>query len=249
MHWITKLDGCPRRVNHAAVAINDKIYSFGGYCAGENFSISGIKTAIDVYVFDTKTLRWHELPVPRNKDGSFEMYPDVPYKRYGHTAVAYKNCVYMWGGRNDEALCSNLYRFDVKTLQWEHITTKGVKPEARDGHSASIIGNKMYIFGGYIEGLRRYSQDLYCLNLDTMVWKYVNTTGKTPEYRDFHSSVIIDNKLYIFGGRSDVSAPRYTGLNLYDSTMYILNLDTKKWETARSTGQIPIGRRSASMCE
>lgn len=48
--WTVSLEGGPRRVNHAAVAINDKIWSFGGYCSGEDYET---RLPIDVHVFDT----------------------------------------------------------------------------------------------------------------------------------------------------------------------------------------------------
>ena len=47
-----RLEGGPRRVNHAAVAIGDKIYSFGGYCTGEDYETT---RPIDVHVLDTIT--------------------------------------------------------------------------------------------------------------------------------------------------------------------------------------------------
>jgi len=48
--WTVHLDGGPRRVNHAAVLIGCHIYSFGGYCTGENFEIV---RPIDVHVLNT----------------------------------------------------------------------------------------------------------------------------------------------------------------------------------------------------
>jgi hypothetical protein len=45
------LDGGPKRVNHAAVAIGDIIYSFGGFCSGTDFKqLDGI----DVHAFNTR---------------------------------------------------------------------------------------------------------------------------------------------------------------------------------------------------
>ena len=32
MWWSVHLEGGPRRVNHAAAAVGDRIFSFGGYC-------------------------------------------------------------------------------------------------------------------------------------------------------------------------------------------------------------------------
>jgi len=48
--WTVHLEGGPRRVNHAAVSVNDKIFSFGGYCTGEDYET---KLPIDVHVLDT----------------------------------------------------------------------------------------------------------------------------------------------------------------------------------------------------
>lgn len=48
--WTIHLEGGPRRVNHAAVAIGDRIYSFGGYCTGEDFDTT---RPMDVHVLDT----------------------------------------------------------------------------------------------------------------------------------------------------------------------------------------------------
>ncbi len=51
----------------------------------------------------------------------------------------------------------------------------GVIPTARDGHSACIIDNAMYIFGGF-EGRNQFiRQDVHKLDLESMEWSYVRT--------------------------------------------------------------------------
>lgn len=50
LRWTVELEGGPKRVNHAAVAIGDRIYSFGGYCTGVNYETT---TPMDVHVLDT----------------------------------------------------------------------------------------------------------------------------------------------------------------------------------------------------
>lgn len=50
LHWIQHVEGGPRRVNHAAVAVRDRfIFSFGGYCTGEDYDKID---KIDVHVYD-----------------------------------------------------------------------------------------------------------------------------------------------------------------------------------------------------
>lgn len=53
LRWSVHLEGGPRRVNHAAVAVGHKVYSFGGYCSGEDYETL---RQIDVHIFNTG--RW-----------------------------------------------------------------------------------------------------------------------------------------------------------------------------------------------
>lgn len=53
LRWSVHLEGGPRRVNHAAVAVGHRVYSFGGYCSGEDYETL---RQIDVHVFNTG--RW-----------------------------------------------------------------------------------------------------------------------------------------------------------------------------------------------
>ena len=62
------------------------------------------------------------------------------------------------------------------THQWSVPDVKGLVPEARDGHSACIVNDHMYIFSGYLEYMESYTQDVHTLNLRTMTWSYVRAT-------------------------------------------------------------------------
>ena len=45
-------------------------------------------------------------------------YKEVPYQRYGHTAVSMGECAYIWGGRNDkDGACNVLFCFDTSKLE------------------------------------------------------------------------------------------------------------------------------------
>lgn len=82
MKWTVHLDGGPRRVNHAAVSIGDKIYSFGGYCSTDEYKDW---EPIPVHMLDTRTLRWSVVNYKET---------DVPFQIYGHTTVAYGDKVH-----------------------------------------------------------------------------------------------------------------------------------------------------------
>lgn len=248
MYWTAHLEGGPRRVNHAAVAVGDYIYSFGGYRSGNaNDYLS--ERPMDIHVLNTNNLRWSLVPQKKDETGSSVKYPEVPFQRYGHTAVAYDGRIYVWGGRNDDIACNILFCYDVKTGKWTTPSVTGNIPGARDGHTACIAGNKMYIFGGFEDEIDLFTWDVYYLNLDTMQWRLVQTNGEPPSYRDFHTATVLNDRMYIFGGRGDRQGPRHSQEEIYTTEIVYLDLKTLQWQTPGMTGKVPVGRRSHSACK
>lgn len=240
MYWTTHLEGGPRRVNHAAVVVNDKILSFGGYCTGENYKL---RRPIDVYILNPVTLRWISLAEPKEKD---PQYACAPFQRYGHTAVVYNNNVYIWGGRNDEYGCNTLFCFNTETLTWSIPQVSGEIPRGKDGHSACVIGDNMYIFGGFDVHQSRFCQDVYAFNFIKNQWSLVHTHGTPPLFRDFHTATAWGTRMYIFGGRGDEAGPFSSSHEIYCPVIMYLETKTNCWKTPTSRGSIPIGRRSHS---
>nr|XP_023015220.1 kelch domain-containing protein 3-like [Leptinotarsa decemlineata] len=246
MRWISVLEGGPKRVNHAAVAVRHKIYSFGGYCTGEN---SREYTSMDVHVLNTATFRWTRHPV--SDLPYFENDDILPYKRYGHTAIVYGDKVYIWGGRNDRESCSTLFCFDTTWHCWTAPKTTGNPPLARDGHSACLWKNNMIIFGGYEEDSDSFAGSVYSLDLEKMHWSYMQIDGPEPTLRDFHTTVVIDDRIYLFGGRGVESEPHMNnGRRLvYCNSVWCLDLQPSTfycWRQCKVTGDKPVGRRSHS---
>ncbi|XP_017772194.1 PREDICTED: kelch domain-containing protein 3-like [Nicrophorus vespilloides] len=243
MHWITSIEGGPKRVNHAAVSMGSKIYTFGGYCSGESLREY---VSMDVHVLNTKTFRWTKHPV--SELPYFENDDILPFKRYGHTAVSYGDNIYIWGGKNDRTCCAVLFCFDTVWHCWTAPTCTGDIPFARDGHTACVWRNKMIVFGGYEEDCLAFAKSMYILNLDTKHWSHIITSGEEPSLRDFHTAVCIGDRMYVFGGRGSVAT---NGIYLprderYSSNLWYLDLHENKWYNTKATGDIPIGRRSHS---
>lgn len=243
MHWIARIDGGPKRVNHAAIAVGHKIYSFGGYCMDTNYRVH---ESIDVHVLNTTTFRWTKHPV--SELPYFENDDILPYKRYGHTAVLYQDRIYIWGGRNDIAACPELFCFDTQWHCWRTAKTTGDLPVARDGHSACVWKNQMIIFGGFEDDSGVFAGSVHTLNLDTRDWCCLQTRGEEPTVRDFHTTVCIGDKMYMFGGRG--SNPRngvyFAGQEIYCPKLWYLDLKTFVWHQPRIIGERPVGRRSHS---
>lgn len=245
MQWITHLDGGPKRVNHAAVAIGHKIYSFGGYCTGEN---SRDYSSMDVHVLNTTTFRWTKHPV--SDLPYFENDDILPYKRYGHTAVLYNDKIYIWGGRNDRESCAVLFCFDPVWHCWTAPKTHGDIPLARDGHTACIWRNKMLIFGGYEDDMDAFAETVYVLDLDKMYWSQLRTNTIRPTHRDFHSAICLKDRMYIFGGRgTEERSEFFVNAEVYCNELWYLDLKSCEWVNPTIKGSKPIGRRSHSACK
>ncbi|KAF7266807.1 hypothetical protein GWI33_019912 [Rhynchophorus ferrugineus] len=227
MRWIAHIEGCPKRVNHAAVAVNHKVYSFGGYSTGED--CRGY-TSMDVHVLNTHTNRWVKHPV--SDLPYFENDDILPYRRYGHTAVVYKDNIYIWGGRNDRSSCSILFKFDTFWHCWMAPPTTGSVPLARDGHTACVWKNYMFIFGGYEEETDLFAKQVFYLDFEKLHWSYIVCGGYEPTLRDFHTTVCIKDRIYLFGGRGTILTTNLQGVQSPLETY--------------STGDIPVGRRSNS---
>lgn len=239
LRWTVELEGGPKRVNHAAVAIGDRIYSFGGYCTGVNYETT---TPMDVHVLDTVSLRWQLIQLEEPES------PSIPYQRYGHTAVTYDENAFIWGGRNDkDGACNVLYGFSSSTHSWFKPTVLGTIPNARDGHSACVINNKMFVFGGYEEETDRFSNEIFCLDFSTFTWSLVvPCQGEPARWRDFHTATGVGNLMYIFGGRSDHGGNIYTNNEVYCNKLQIFDTLNRLWIEPETTGVLPIGRRSHS---
>ncbi|XP_063300283.1 kelch domain-containing protein 3 [Pelobates fuscus] len=236
--WTVHLEGGPRRVNHAAVAMGHQVFSFGGYCSGEDYETL---RQIDVHVFNAVSLRWRKLP-PASCSPS-----KVPYMRYGHTAVLIDDVIYIWGGRNDtEGACNVLYTFHTATLQWATPSVSGQIPGARDGHSACVLDRTMYIFGGYEQLADCFSNDIHKLDTKSMCWSLVNARGSPARWRDFHSATVIGRRMFVFGGRADRSGPFHSNNEIYCNRIRAFDLLSESWLEPPQTTSPPEGRRSHS---
>ncbi|XP_070571054.1 kelch domain-containing protein 3-like isoform X2 [Ptychodera flava] len=240
LRWIVHLEGGPRRVNHAACAIDNKVFTFGGYCTGDDYETL---RPIDVHVFDMLTYKWIEL-ANTTKD-----LDCIPYMRYGHTAVAVDDVIYVWGGRNDSVgACNRLFCFNTSKNVWFCPEVRGDIPPARDGHSACVLDKNIFIFGGYEDQMECFSNTVHKLDTTTMTWTLLRVSRGRPAYwRDFHTAIPVDQYLLVvFGGRSDHQGPWHTNSELYCNKVQVFDTRDNSWHEPVTSGKIPDGRRSHS---
>jgi len=105
----------------------------------------------------------------------------------------------------------------------------------------------MYIFGGFEEPHHRFCQETYAFHFPNRHWKRLNSEGEPPQYRDFHAACVLDDKMYVFGGRSDEMGQSHSSQDVYLDDLKYLDLLTNRWHTVDAKGDKPCGRRSLTM--
>ncbi|PNY22499.1 Protein ral2 [Tolypocladium capitatum] len=134
--------------------------------------------------------------------------------------------------------------------------TTGREPPPLVGATTTILGDKLYVFGGRILSRSRpapLTADLYELDLIRRHWTKLQTTGEVPPPRYFHSMCPLgDTKMVCYGGMSpapnqaspiDQQQPEVTVM----SDTYIYDAPTTQW-TYLPAQDAPQGRYAHCAC-
>jgi len=124
--------------------------------------------------------------------------------------------------------------------EWANTIAEGIPPSARGGHSATLIGKSIVIFGGHYYSDKNtgfvYLNDTYFLDVALSKWLKPYCTGKTPPQRYGHSAIYAGGIIIVFGGKG----PKSTVYN----DLYTFDPDPEKyaWLLANETGEAPSPR-------
>ncbi|EMC94602.1 hypothetical protein BAUCODRAFT_58562, partial [Baudoinia panamericana UAMH 10762] len=126
--------------------------------------------------------------------------------------------------------------------------TTGKEPHPLVGATTTILGDKLYVFGG-----RRLSRtkpqltsSIYELDLVHRHWEKLDVKGEIPAARYFHSVCALgDTKLVCYGGMSPApvsdDAPEGQGEVIVMSDIHIFDVPSRTW-TKLNTAESPQGR-------
>ncbi|GAY52676.1 hypothetical protein CUMW_143730 [Citrus unshiu] len=191
----------PRDFAAASAIGNRKIVMYGGW--------DGKKWLSDVYVLDTISLEWMQLPVT----GS------VPPPRCGHTATMVEKRLLIYGGRGGggpimgdlwalKGLIEEdflLFLEENETPGWTQLKLPGQAPSSRCGHTITSGGHYLLLFGGHGTGgwLSRYDiyyNDTIILDRLSAQWKRLPIGNEPPPARAYHSMTCLGSLYLLFGG-------------------------------------------------
>ncbi|KAK4735139.1 hypothetical protein R3W88_009400 [Solanum pinnatisectum] len=211
---------------------------------------NGSKTFVygDLYRYDVEKQEWKLISSPNS-----------PPPRSAHQAVAWKNCLYIFGGEftspNQERFhhYKDFWVLDLKTNQWEQLNYKGC-PSPRSGHRMILYKHKIIVFGGFYDTLRevRYYNDLHVFDLDQYKWQEIKPTPGCmwPSARSGFQFFVYQDEIYLYGGYSKELSSDKSGSEkgIVHSDMWSLDPKTWEWNKVKKSG-MPAGARAGfSMC-
>ncbi|KND87354.1 Tip elongation aberrant protein 1 [Tolypocladium ophioglossoides CBS 100239] len=180
--------------------------------------------------------------------GNMACYPlattaEGPGPRVGHSSLLVGNAFIVYGGdtkiEDSDVLDETLYLLNTSTRHWSRALPAGPRPSGRYGHSLNILGSKIYIFGGQVEGF--FMNDLSAFDLNQLQmpnnrWEILiqgETSPKVPAARTNHAVITYNDKMYLFGGTNGFQW--FNDVWCYDPA---INL----WEQLDCIGYIPAPR-------
>jgi hypothetical protein len=132
---------------------------------------------------------------------------DLPPPCRAHTSTLYDRKLLIYGGGLGSTYYDAVYVLDTTTRRWSRPKiAPGPRPAARRAHSAVFYRGKVWIFGGGT-GLTALN-DVWTLDVSggagtkerPMLWEEIETGGKKPGPRGYHTANLIGNMMVVIGG-------------------------------------------------
>ncbi|KAL8708094.1 MAG: hypothetical protein Q9220_006947 [cf. Caloplaca sp. 1 TL-2023] len=235
-HWSRSMPPGPRpagRYGHTLNIVDSRIYVFGGQVEGYFFN--------DLLAFDLNTLqnpdsRW-EMLIPNSAEGDSSDRP-VPPARTNHTIVSWNGKLYLFGGTNGNQWFNDVWSYDPRQIAWTQLDCIGYIPAPREGHSAALVNDVMYIFGGRTEEGTDLG-DLAAFKITSRRWFTFQNMGPAPSPRSGHSMTAFGKQIVVVAGEPS-SAPRDVPEL---SMVYVLDTGKIRYPNDQQIQQTPSGER------
>ncbi|OQR88806.1 hypothetical protein THRCLA_10088 [Thraustotheca clavata] len=144
-----------------------------------------------------------------------------------------------FGGEGGFVYLNEVWVLDLETSTWSQIKCEGKSPAPRYNHSATLVGSKMFIFGGKGDKGKVF-RDMHYLDLENWHWFVVNWTTESPSERFGHADLAVGTKLVISGG--------WDGQSKTFKDLWVFDTETFAWIKPKVGGNPPTARHGHKMC-
>uniref|UniRef100_A0A1A9UIJ5 Kelch-like protein diablo n=1 Tax=Glossina austeni TaxID=7395 RepID=A0A1A9UIJ5_GLOAU len=184
--------------------MNDSHSNYGICAYNDLIYVIGGRNTSTVECYNPSTDQWHKCP---------EL--DSIYN--GNRAAVVENCIFNYGSFKDSTQCtSSLTRCDPREGRWYDVKTTLGKITRTPGEHFNLVPYKHFIIS-----VRNRSKrfDVRCNKWEDMPSTHFSRGGQ--------SAVIIDEDIYVFGGRNGSDSDTSTHLPV--TSVERFNFNTNKW--------------------
>lgn len=178
---------------YEVVAKDGKVYFYGGYEKDYSGRSRQGWTYGPVRVLDSEQLSWSKLGSIdyTTVDHTLNVIDDVLYTSCGQQYHTAPNGTWI-----SQTFFGNVRAFDANTTNGRSTPRNGLKGRVK--HTSVVHGNKLVIWGGR-DINRNLLGDGAILDTSDNEWKKLPTLN-SPSPRSNHFSIVLQNKMVIFGG-------------------------------------------------
>ncbi|XP_064424131.1 kelch-like protein 22 [Latimeria chalumnae] len=181
-----------QHADHCVCVVGEHIYAIAGRDYHEELR------AVEQY--DPKTDSWTYV-APLQKEV------------YAHAGAVLDGKVYISCGRRQNIYLKELHCYDPATDQWE---SKAEGPVGRAWHGMAALRGRLFVIGGSNNdpGFRKDVLEVACYNPVNEQW---TTVCQLPAGHGEPGIAVLDNQIYVLGGRSHNLGSRMGYVHIYDA--------------------------------
>lgn len=239
------------RTGHVAVKYKDCMLIWGGYKEAELNSSERYLPSEDLWVYNPKTESWFVK----------KCHGRLPSGTSGCSAVVLNDNMYIFGGYRDNGNSNELYVLNLITSEWSLVASNDPVPIPSDKLVGWQYQEKLFFFGGFgfepdtmesirvkrardfrfvpdpqspLKYRRGWNNQFICYDPESKKWSCPEYKGEAPTARAAHAAAVVNNKVYIFGGRHQRSRI---------NDLHCLDMETMTWSgNIETLGNVPCGR-------
>ncbi|KAF8626668.1 hypothetical protein AX15_004759 [Amanita polypyramis BW_CC] len=119
-----------------------------------------------------------------------------------HSVTLVDTIAWLLGGCDDNDTATDIFCFDIETMQWTHPSTQGDPPPPCRAHTCTLFDRKLFVIGGGLGPT--YYDFVYVLDTTTRCWTKPTMPREAdapqPVPRRAHTAVFYQGMIWVFGG-------------------------------------------------